>query len=368
MSPGTHRVIILLALAILAFPARQTRAANFEQANADFRRFVRTTMHEQRIPGLQVAVVKDHRIVLSETYGLANVENKVAATNTTLFPLNSATKSFTAVAVMQLAQSGRVDLQAPISAYLDDLPQAWRGVRIRQLLAHTSGLPDILDEQGLIGDGTERGAWAAVQQLPMAAAVGERFAYNQTNYVLLARLIAKQSKQSYAQYLRAHQFDVAGMPTSTFGDSYDLTPNAATIYSWLPRKSDAQGDAERLSHWFYDVPPTLWSGAGIQTTADEVAHWMLALSDGRLMPADAVRAMWAPEPLNDGSEGDWAAGWPLLGTPQQRQVASMGGARAAFIVYPDENLAVIVLTNLVGANPQNFIPEIARFYQVQPHR
>ena len=365
MSPGKQRLIALLAVATLMLPAHAL-AGEFAQANALARQFVRTTMREQRIPGLQVAVVKDHKIVWSESYGLANVENKLPATRDTLFPLNSATKAFTGVAVMQLAQAGLVDLQAPVSKYLDDLPQAWRSIRVRQLLAHTSGLPDLLDEQGLIGDGTEPGAWAAVQQLPMAAAAGERFAYNQTNYVLLARIIAKQSGMTYAQYLRARQFAVAGMPASTFGDSYDLTANAATMYSWLPRKSDAKGQAERLSHWFYDVPPTLWSGAGIQTTADDMARWMLALTDGRLMPAEAIQAMWAPETLNDGSVGDWAAGWPLLGTPDHRQVAGMGGARAAFIVYPEDNLAVIVLTNLVGANPQNFIPGIAAFYRTGP--
>lgn len=114
-------------------------------------------MEEQRIPGLQIAIVQDGRVTLSESYGLANVENRVPATNTTLFPLNSATKSFTGVAMMQLAEAGLVDLNAPVSRYLDDLPKAWRTVRVRRLLAHTSGLPDILDQQGLLGGGLRTG-------------------------------------------------------------------------------------------------------------------------------------------------------------------------------------------------------------------
>ncbi|QWP79475.1 beta-lactamase family protein [Lysobacter sp. K5869] len=126
-------------------------------------------MTEQRIPGLQLAVVKDGRIVLSESYGYANVENKVPVTPKTRFPLNSATKAFTGVALMQLAQDGRVDLDAPASRYLDDLPAAWRAIRVRQLLGYTSGLPDLVDPRDSIVGATET-AWQAVKARPLKAA------------------------------------------------------------------------------------------------------------------------------------------------------------------------------------------------------
>lgn len=360
---GKYRVTAIIAAALLSLPSFGAAASTLNEANELARKFMQQTMKEQRIPGLQIAIIKDDKIVLSESYGLANVENRVPATRTTLFPINSATKSFTGVAVMQLVEAGLVDLDAPVSAYLDGLPEAWKIVRVRQLLAHTSGLPDMLDQQGLIGGGSEQDAWKAVKLLPMDAPVGERFAYNQTNYALLARIIVKQTKMPYEKYLAQRQFAVAGMRSSTFGDSYDLLANAATMYSYFPRKTDAEGDNERLSHWFYDMPHGLWAGGGMQTTADEVAHWMIALSSGRLISVDNVRKMWTPEKLNNGADVSWAAGWPVLETSPHRQVAGMGGARAAFMVYPDDRLAIIVLTNLVGANPQNFIPEIAGFYK-----
>lgn len=362
MSFGKQRVVATIASALLALPGLAVTAPSLDEANALTRRFVQETMKEQRIPGLQLAVIKDQRVVLSDSFGLANVENHVAATKTTLFPINSATKSFTGVAMMQLAEAGLVDLQSPIGNYLEGLPAAWRSIRVRQLLAHTSGLPDMLDEQGLIGGGSEDDAWKAVQRLPVEAPAGTAFVYNQTNYVLLARIIARQAKMPYEKYVAQRQFDVAGMSRSSFGDSYDLLANAATMYSYAPRKTDAKGDAERLSHWFYDMPHGLWAGGGIQTTADEVARWLIALSDGRLASEGNVRKMWTPEKLNSGANGNWSAGWPVLATSPHLQVGGMGGARAAFIVYPDEGLAIVVLTNLVGSNPQNFIPKIAEFY------
>lgn len=363
MSSGPYRVMTIVVAVLLSCPWLGAAATDLGQANTQARQLIQKTMKERRIPGLQIAVVKDGKVVLSESYGLANVENRLPATRTTLFPLNSATKSFTGVAMMQLAEAGLVDLDAPVSRYLDDLPEAWRAVRARQLLAHTSGLPDILDEQGLIGGGTESNAWKLVYQRPMQAAVGERFEYNQVNYALLARIIARQSKMPYERYLAQHQFAIVGMPSTQFGDSYDLVPGAATIYSYFPRKTDDPGSAERLSHWFYDMPSSLWAGGGIQTTADEVARWIVALSDGRLINAASLRGMWTPEKLNSGADGSWSAGWPVLGTAANPQRAGIGGARAAFIVYPDDRLAVIVLTNLVGANPERFIAQIAALYQ-----
>jgi CubicO group peptidase (beta-lactamase class C family) len=73
--------------------------------------------------------------------------------------------------------------------------------------------------------------------------------------------------------------------------------------------------------------------------------------------------MWTPEKLNSGVDGSWAAGWPVLEPSPHRQVAGIGGNRSAFIIFPDDGLAIIVLTNLVGGNPERFIPQIAEFYK-----
>lgn len=356
-------VITAFLAALLSPPTLAAPSTSLADANRQARQLIQQTMKAQRIPGLQIAVVRDGRVVLSETYGLANVENRVAATPNTRFPLNSATKPFTGVAVMQLAEAGLVDLEAPVSRYLDDLPEAWRSVRVRQLLAHTSGLPDIMGPSGLVGGGNEANAWKTVKAMPIEAPAGERFAYNQTNYGLLAQIIAKQAHMPYEQYIARHQFAATGMTAAAFGDSYDPLPNAATMYSYIPRGTLARDDANRLTRWFYDMPYSLWAGGGILTTADEVARWLAALSSGRLISKRSLQQMWTPEKLSNGADGDWAAGWPVLKAAPDRQIASFGGARAAFIVYPDHGLAVVVLTNLVGSNPQGFIPRIAEIYK-----
>ncbi|RDZ26549.1 serine hydrolase domain-containing protein [Lysobacter silvisoli] len=356
------RTAAVALAALLSFPCAAGDDRALLRANARARQFVQQTLEQQRIPGLQVAVVRNGRVVLSESYGWANVENRVPVTAQTRFPINSATKAFTGVALMQLVEAGQVELDAPVSRYLSDLPEAWRGIRVRQLLAHTSGLPDIVDANGAMIRSGEADAWQAVKALPATAGPGDRFAYNQTNYGLLAQIVAKVTGHSYERYLSDHQFSAVGMPRTSFGDSYELIAGAATVYAYTPRQPLSNGETTRLSHWAYEIPYSLWAGGGIQTTADELARWLIALSEGRLIGAPALRAMWTPERLNDGSAGEWGLGWPVLQAAPQRQVAGIGGARAAFVVYPDQDLAVIVLTNLAGAQPQRFVPKIAEFY------
>ncbi len=124
---------------------------------------------------------------------------------------------------------------------------------------------------------------------PCRSRPGQRFAYNQTNYVLLARIIAQLSGMPYERFLATGQFSGARMSRTTFGDSYDLVPDVATMYSLAPRATDAADAPSRLSHWFYDIPPSLWAGGGILTTADDTARWLVALTEGGLLD-DAARA------------------------------------------------------------------------------
>ncbi|UUZ55841.1 beta-lactamase family protein [Massilia sp. H-1] len=122
------------------------------------------------------------------------------------------------------------------------------------------------------------------------------------------------------------------MSLATFGDSYDLVPNAATIYAFAARGTSASDDGKRLSHWFYGIPYGLWAGGSVQTSADDVARWLIALAEGRLISQASLRRMWTPEKLNDGTNGDWGSGWPVLQSTPERQVAGIGGTRGFYRV------------------------------------
>lgn len=343
-------------MALAAVPASHAQASRAEH---DIAAFMRSEMQERQIPGLQLAVIQHGKVVLKRNFGLASLQYQVPVTDTSLFSINSATKAFAGVAVMQLVQEGKVDLAAPIGQYLTDLPVAWRAVTVTQLLNHTSGLPDVLDQRsgklvGPLPDDADA-AWTAVQALPVEAPPGQRYRYNQTNYVLLAQLVERQGGQPFTTFIQRRQFDVAGMRHSGFGDAKDVVANKASSYV-LGRGGNGYRNV------IEDFPVFMRAGAGINSNAGELANWLIALQSGRLLAPASVERLWQPTSLNDGKPAPWALGWPTIGRDGHRAVAGIGGGRSAFYVYPNDGLAVIILSNLAGGQPEQLIDTVAGFY------
>ena len=151
--------------------------------------YIKQQMSDRRIPGLQLAIVRDNKIVKTANYGVANIQDSVAVTDNTVFTINSMTKAFTGVAIVQLVEQGKLALDVGISTYLADLPEAWHGLTIKQLMSHTSGLPTILGNwANLMGAPDFDTAWELVQKKPMEFTSDSNFKYNQTGYVLLGKI------------------------------------------------------------------------------------------------------------------------------------------------------------------------------------
>ena len=130
------RIYFLLLLFSLQLSAQLT--------NPSVDEIIHREMQERKIPGLQLAVVQKGKIILSKSYGIANLQYNIPVSNTTIFPINSNTKVFTGVAVMQLVEQNKIKLNDPINKYLNDLPADWQKITVDQLLTHISGLPEIL--------------------------------------------------------------------------------------------------------------------------------------------------------------------------------------------------------------------------------
>ena len=362
MPTNSLRLFSLVFILALCAGARAATPAD-RQANAAALDFLRAEMRERAIPGMQVVVVRSGKVVLSAAMGVANLQHGVKVGEASLFSINSATKSFTGVAIMQLAEQGKLALGAPVGQYLDGLPPAWQPVTLRQLLDHTSGLPDIVDQSTsrMIAP-TEAAAWQAVQLLPLQSAPGTRFSYNQTNYLLLGRIIDRLAGEPFTAFIERRQFAAVGMRHARFGDSRDVMPGKADSYR------PAAGPS-RYVNAIDEFPPALRTGAGIVTSAGELANWLIALRQGRLLKPDSVSAMWAAAPLAEGKPGPWALGWPAIRAGATRAVAGIGGGRSAFYVYPEQDLAVVILSNLAGGAPEQLIDAVASFYApaLRPH-
>jgi CubicO group peptidase (beta-lactamase class C family) len=343
---------------------------------AGLRDHMQKFMAERRIPGAQVAVVRDGSLVSLQALGLANVEHKIPVTHESVFSINSMAKAFTGVALMQLVEAGQLDLGAPVSRYLDGLPEAWRPVTVRQLATLTSGVPEIMfynvdSTIGLIGGGGEKEAWEAAYALPMEFAPDRGYSYSQTNYALLGKIIDHLSGKPFAEFIAERQFAVASMSHTRYADDRDIIPNRATSYACIHASGDPAGGIYKM---YLNWAPILRTAAGLHSTAEDLANWLIALQRGALVKqASSLETLWTPTPMHDGRLGIWGIGWLVNERATGRVCTPGGGSKAQIALYQD-GLAVILLTNLIGAFPEHlaalkaepidvtFMDQIAQYY------
>jgi CubicO group peptidase (beta-lactamase class C family) len=330
--------------------------------------FIKNVIKERRIPGLQVAVVQQGKIVFLKSFGIANIQNAVPVTNQSIFAINSCTKAFTGVAMMQLVENGKIDLEAPVSTYLDSLPQSWQAVKIRQLLTHVSGLPDMSrlpnpTNRELAGQTKDDFMWSKIKTLPMDFPTGEQFSYNQTNYIILGKIIDKFNGKPFTQVFKEGQFTLANMTSTVFADSRDVIPNWAQTYTYVSRMDNVKLNEEKLTINYAEFSPQHRTASGLNSTAEDIANWIITLQKGKIFKhKTSINTLWTAGTYNNGTPTQWALGWVTKPRLKHKAVMASGGGRSAFCVYPDDDLAVVVLTNLAGASPEEFIDELAGFY------
>lgn len=324
---------------------------SYNSSSGKLREYLVKLMEERAIPALQLAVVRNGAIELLDALGLANLEHQVPATHHSVFSVNSMAKAFTGVAVMQLVEEGVLDLSASIADYLVGLPEAWRPIEVRQLATLTSGLPEIMvytadSNVALIGDGSEDSAWKAAYAAPMEYPIGEGYSYTQTNYALLGKIIDRLSGKPFTEFIAERQFAAAEMSNTLYVNDDDILSNRANTYMSISVDGEPAG---RIFNSHINWPPILRTAAGLQSTAQDLANWLIALqSDVLLKQPSSLETLWAPNPLPDGRPGIWGIGWIIGQSSAGRVPSPGGGAKAQIVVYPD-GLAVILLTNLLGA-------------------
>ncbi len=120
---------------------------------------------------------------------------------------------------------------------------------------------------------------------------------------------------------------------------------------------------EKLVHDYAEFPEFRRTASGMNSTAEDLAHWLIALQQRKLLRTKAaLDTLWTPGSYNNGSPTQWALGWVTKPRPKHRAVVATGGSRAAIFMYPDDDLGVVVLTNLAGSFPEEFVDELAGYY------
>ncbi len=320
--------------------------------------YIKTEMERHKIPGLSLAVVRDGEIVQAKGYGLSNVELSVAANPETIYQSGSIGKQFTATLVMMLVEEGKLSLDDPIGKHIAEAPASWKGITVRHLLTHTSGISNNLyDKMNMRQDYTEDDLLQQIAALPLDFPPGEQFNYSNPGYVTLGILIHKVSGKFYGDLLREKVFGPLGMATARVIDEADIIPNRAAGYRLV------EGELKN-QEWVAPVLNTTADGALYLTVLD-MAKWDAALYSEKLLKRDSLDLMWTPATLNNGKTVQYGFGW-MFGEMRGHRVIRHGGGWQGFSTHiarwVDKKLTVIVLTNLAGAPADAIANGVAALY------
>jgi CubicO group peptidase (beta-lactamase class C family) len=314
-------------------------AANFAHADqADD--YLKGEMEKHRIPGLALTVVRDGKAVKTAAYGLANVELNAPVKMETAFEIGSITKQFTAAGILLLQQDGKLSVDDKIARYLTNVPAAWAPITVRHLLTHTSGLKTYtgLDGFELRRHLTQAQFIQAIGKQPLEFAPGESWKYCNTGFNLLGCIIENVSGQSYWDFMHERVFQPLGMNATTNRLPSLIIPNRANGYeqanhAWINRD--------------YDLTDVFSAGALVSTIGD-LAKWNVALDCNDPLSAKSKDQMWTPTKLNSGKMTKYGFGW-FIGTLQGHKNIGHSGSTSGFSAsiqrFPDDRLAVILLTN-----------------------
>ncbi len=289
-------------------------------------------------------IAKDGKVIFEKGYGLANIELDVPNTPGTKFRLGSITKQFTATAILQLQEQGKLSVTDAACKYLAECPESWKAITIHQLLSHTSGIPSYTDGPQFSQPKMMRIPLKPVEILmltkdkPLEFQPGEKWKYDNSGYIFLGVIIEKVSGEKYADYLRKHIFAVLDMHDSGYDDSSVILKNRAQGYRSV---TDGFRNADYLD---MSLP---YAAGSLYSTVDDLYRWDRALYTDKVLTKASREKMWTPV------KNDYAYGWGVGQAHKHKQVAHGGGINgfATFIArYPDDDAVVIVLSNNEQSN------------------
>ena len=318
-------------------------------------------------PGAAVGVILDGEVVHRAGYGTADLDHGVPITPGTVFDIASISKQFGAMAALLLEAEGDLDLDEDVHAYVPELPDFGAVITPRHLIHHTSGIRDWPHTMALGGvEFTDVISFEKIlrmlhKQQAINFPPGSEYAYSNTGYNLLARIIEVQSGMTFREYTHSRIFEPLGMTRTHFSDDY-LEVVFGRAESYAP--SEAEGAPEGT---FWNLPNqlTALASSSLNTTIDDFIRWMRNYESGQVGGEDILRTMVRPGVLTNGDTLDYAHGLTVndyRGLPSLGHGGSWVGYRTNFVRFPEQNLSIAVFCNVSDCDPAGRARRIAELY------
>jgi len=348
--------LVLLASVIFVQPLAAQCTQQYAEKLKVFEEFAKRQMAADGIPGLSVGFMKGNSFCLLGL-GYAGLENKSPASARSAYRLASVTKPMTAVAVLQLVEKGKLDLDAEVQKYVPYFPRKRWPVTVRQLLGHLAGISHYKDYEveGRIKEHKDtREALAIFEQFDLVAEPGTKFNYSSYGYNLLGAVIEGAAKQAYGDYMRENVWQPLGMMDTRLDDPDELISNRVQGYRWL--------DGQIKNSEFVDISSRFAAG-GTRSTVFDLLKFAQGVISQQILSPQTVDLMLTSLATTDGRLTDYGLGWQVSPVNGRFRVAHSGGqpeTSTRLIVFPTENFAIALGANLEGANLEPYIVRLAQ--------
>lgn len=305
--------------------------------------FIDQQMKQNKIVGLSLGIVKNGRVYKTKSYGYANLEYAIPATDSTVYKLASVSKHMVATGVMLLMQEGKLKLTDTITKFFKNAPVTWNKITIRHLLNHTSGLKRESPAFQAMVEQPDSVLIKAAYRDSLAFATGTSWQYCNLGYFMLADIIRQVSGLSFPQFMKEKIFDKYGLPATQATTLSRIIPYRAGGYAL------SGGDTILNAENNIALRP---SGAFLSTVTD-MLKWEMLMQDNQLLDRQNWQQMWKDTVKTTSSNTDstniyYGYGWYAMNFLDRKLVfhtGSLQGFRTAYYRFPDERTAIIILTN-----------------------
>lgn len=360
-------------------PREGRGTARVEYLGRSIDRMVYEFMEQEHIPGMTLAIVQAPYIPRVAGYGVTDIREGRLAAVKTLWPAGPISQGFTAVAVMQLVEAGRLALDDRLSKYLGELPAAWRDITLRQLMQHSTGIADYRAQKGfdVSASYSPEQLVALVENLPLEFRPGTDVRQSATNFLLLAEAVEQAAGESYHAFVRRNQIDRLGLRQTFFGEELadvkqENVSRTNHLHELFKRDADYINPAETTVGYVETdgelveapaVGASMKGFADVWASAENISHWDIGLAGGVLIAKPENRAVvYSATTLDNGRRVPAMAGWQFYAHPGLMDIKGNVSGHSVFLsrfTDPSELVCVTLMANKEGVELTNLARSIA---------
>jgi len=341
--------ILCILLVVIVYPIHFSFAQSFEKANCATEKILARLVEASNVPGLSVAISYKNEIIWSKNYGYSNLEYQVSTSDSSAFRIASLSKLFTGTAIYKLHKAGAINLQDPISKYLDSIPEVWKSITIQQIAQHTSGIGhyvDVEDALDVTHYSSTKDALSKFMNRPLEHLPDEGVTYSSYAYTVLAAIIEKATGKDFEHAMLELVFEPLAMHQTKVDDQQRIIPNRVGFYQY---GSDRQPENAP----FIDLSGR-WAGSGYLSSAIDLAKFGAAHTfTSDYFSEEDLNALTSPRKINDTLTTKEGLGWGQR-TSWEDELMYWGdgktpGSTCGLLVFPEHSLSIAIACNMRNA-------------------